>query len=638
MATKSTGILSRVRRFAAAKKVLRARRFVDPRLTVEDFFRELSRLGVRYVVLRWFDILPRIEPGEDIDILVADEDLDRLDSLMTGTSRSGIPCDIYTPGGLPGTDFNGIAYYPGQLAKSILDNSVLQNGFISVPDVRHHFLSLAYHAAYHKGRSSRIPARGEEPDLRPSDHDYAGLLEALAAKAGITLRDVTLEGLDECLDSMGWRPTRDALEKLSAKNAWVRKYFFDAEEKLPAWWHGLSLYFIREEGMPYLEAIREVINNLSGFCIVDELSLSGDAKEMITKNIRGGNWGKGPYPKSGGLPAHIFILYDCHPVEPNAELRANHPGLTNGRAFALKNKIRDVANRDKGRGEHRNIVHSTDNAAQARDALAMVMPDALPEIEAKIRGLSHSFETPYPVVKTLSRNVRRAKVELVEYKGGLAVCKTFIPGREKYLEHEVLAREVGANLPEIVPILERGPNYLILEYVKDAKIEHKSLFPLFVRGKFLPLWVTKRVREIIRHYRKAGYALIDFSASSLMVDAAQNVKMIDFEFFQPGDGPSESLVGCWAWYGVPSSFKGDKPLFRAMNANPYKVYWLSRTGIPRFIAARDFPDFVYFFFQMVSGIYVLWLRVHERLKKIWRVFTSFAKRAVKKAVRVALRM
>ncbi len=56
----------------------KARRHLRPGLSLDEFFGELDRLGVRYAVLRWFETLPEVDPGEDVDILVADEDLPRV--------------------------------------------------------------------------------------------------------------------------------------------------------------------------------------------------------------------------------------------------------------------------------------------------------------------------------------------------------------------------------------------------------------------------------------------------------------------------------------------------------------------------------------------------------------------------------
>jgi hypothetical protein len=56
----------------------KTRRYLRPGVTLEALFDELNRRGVRYAVLRWFETLPSVGPGEDVDILVADEDLPHL--------------------------------------------------------------------------------------------------------------------------------------------------------------------------------------------------------------------------------------------------------------------------------------------------------------------------------------------------------------------------------------------------------------------------------------------------------------------------------------------------------------------------------------------------------------------------------
>ena len=72
------------------REVLRRRRDKPRRhlrhgLPVDEFFDQLNRLGVRYAVLRWFDTLPAVEPGEDIDVLVADEDVHLLRPFLAPT-------------------------------------------------------------------------------------------------------------------------------------------------------------------------------------------------------------------------------------------------------------------------------------------------------------------------------------------------------------------------------------------------------------------------------------------------------------------------------------------------------------------------------------------------------------------------
>ena len=89
----------------------RARRYVHRRYCCESFFSELAKRQIRYVVLRWFDALPEIEPGEDVDLLVADDDLPKIADLFV-RFRTPLACDIYSMTGLRGSDFRKMATTP----------------------------------------------------------------------------------------------------------------------------------------------------------------------------------------------------------------------------------------------------------------------------------------------------------------------------------------------------------------------------------------------------------------------------------------------------------------------------------------------------------------------------------------------
>ena len=69
------------------RRVLRVppgpRRYLRRGYSVDRFLTELTDADVHYAVLRWFETLPAVEPGEDIDLLVADGDLARVEALLT---------------------------------------------------------------------------------------------------------------------------------------------------------------------------------------------------------------------------------------------------------------------------------------------------------------------------------------------------------------------------------------------------------------------------------------------------------------------------------------------------------------------------------------------------------------------------
>lgn len=202
-------------------RVGRPRRYIPAGIGIEPFFRALEAASVSYVVLRWFEPLPHVDPGEDIDMLVADVDLPKLAALLDNQSGS-TPCDVYTAGGLRGTRYANAAYFPARLAERSLSRSVLHKGLYRVPDMQDHFDGLAYHAVYQKGGPSGLPTRYDA--LRTTaepEHDYTAVLTRLAAALGLTVA-IEMESLDDYLNGRGYRPDRAVLRALGKKNPWIK--------------------------------------------------------------------------------------------------------------------------------------------------------------------------------------------------------------------------------------------------------------------------------------------------------------------------------------------------------------------------------------------------------------------------------
>jgi len=201
-------------------------RWLPGELTLDGFFDILRREGVPYVVLRWFENLPEVERGHDIDILVDDEHVDFVQSLLTDRPRKGTQhFDVYSLSGLPRSDLNGLPCFPPPLARQMLSSAVWLRDRYRVPDPRCHLLALAYHAAYHKGYASGLSAAGRADEVRRSaSHDYEAVLVDLAAQLGESLVP-TLDGLDRYLADRGLRPSTDMLRQVATSNPWVADHF-----------------------------------------------------------------------------------------------------------------------------------------------------------------------------------------------------------------------------------------------------------------------------------------------------------------------------------------------------------------------------------------------------------------------------
>lgn len=191
----------------------RVKRYIKPKYTIETFFEEMNRRRADYVVLRWFENLPNIEPGEDIDLLLDGRDLEKVRDLFWPFEK-GTRVDLYTDDGI--CHYNGVPYYPLRVARQILEAKVVGNCAIFTPDPESYFLSLAYHAVYHKNEKSGIPLKGQlflgQKAGKP-DHPYGEILGKLARKIGLEV-EISLERLDSLLREKGWAPSGEILKGL----------------------------------------------------------------------------------------------------------------------------------------------------------------------------------------------------------------------------------------------------------------------------------------------------------------------------------------------------------------------------------------------------------------------------------------
>jgi hypothetical protein len=360
-----------------------ARHYLSPLVPLATLPRLLDERGLRYVVLRWFEHLPAVEPGEDLDVLVADEDLDGLVELLDEQPGT-VPVDVYSSGGRPGADFQAMAYYPPALATGMLERAaVLPSGY-RAPAPEDHFLSLGYHALYHKGVNAGLPFATEtSPPTGAAEHAYPTILAELGARHGVD-GPLTMERLDEHLAARGWRPPRDMLAKLSQHNAWVRDRFF-ADAALPIEPPLLSAFLLRDRAADEasVELTRQVLSE-HGFDIVHTHVLDDAARERCAREVRGGNWGRGPFPTSGGEPAVLLVALDDRPEAPTPAQQREHPGLANARTLLAKLDARDRLLASVPAAERFNPMHSSDSDEDGWHYVELADPDAVARLHAVV--------------------------------------------------------------------------------------------------------------------------------------------------------------------------------------------------------------------------------------------------------------
>jgi hypothetical protein len=360
-----------------------ARHYTSQLVGIDALPGVLDATDARYAVLRWFEQLPKLDEGEDLDVLVADGDLEAFTAALEEQPGT-IAVDVYSTTGRPGADFQTMAYFPPARAGELLERAVRHSSGYLVPAPPDHFASLAYHAVYHKGPASGLPianapAAGDEVP----EHDYAAVLAALGARIGADA-PLTMEGLDEYLAGVGWRPPRDMLARLSHHNEWVRARFFaDAT----AWSEPplLAAFLLRERASNAAAiAQAESVLRSRGFEILEIHRLDAEDRARCAAEIRGGNWGQGPFPLSGGEPAVLIVAVHDHPKAPSPSQRREHPGLANAHTLEAKLEFRDELMSTIPAGEQFNPLHSSDSDEDAWHYVELAHPEALSDLRALV--------------------------------------------------------------------------------------------------------------------------------------------------------------------------------------------------------------------------------------------------------------
>jgi hypothetical protein len=578
----------RARHFLAGSED--ARRYLAPSVSVEEFFRILDRRNVPYVVLRWFEALPQVDPGEDIDVLVADEHLEFLYTLLLTRPmrRDSQAFDVYSVSGLPGSDFNGVPYYPPRFARAVLADAVRCHDLYRVPSLEHHFQSLAYHALYHKGYASGLRVDGDpqrDPDGGPSapDHYYEAVLADLAEQLGTPVLP-SLDGLDEVLAREGLRPPMDTLERLVPGNPWIHDRFFADLPVVDPAWRGLAVFVLRERAEDQADLVGEELGR-HGFEILEVVRLDPAQQDAASHHIRGGNWERGPWPVSGGGPSVYVVGYDVAP-----RLEAAGGPEANLRIREAKAKVREQLLHDIDPQSQYNPLHSSDNPRQGLDYLDLLAdPELVARIRRQARDLTATCASPFPLLRYLAPDApaRRSRVALVEHPvHGPSVCKLYRPGAIRFFERELRARKELAGLPEVPGLLDHGDNWVLTPFYRDDRSQVLRSLPFaaaFDNEVQLRPEATRALAGFARALHERGMFILDLSTENLLSDPQAGLKVLDLEFLQEYAGPAPSLADCYSFHGVPAGHRSgydepqDVPMARGVGNS---VFHPAVAGLP----------------------------------------------------------
>lgn len=306
-----------------------------------------------------------------------------------------------------------------------------------------------------------------------------------------------------------------------------------------------------------------------------------------------------------------LVAYDCFPRMK--EVQEDPTNVANARIQHAKERIRNVIVSSLRKGERFNGLHSSDLPQEALEYLDLIDPELRDKIHVSAAQIVGKTKTPYPVVDRLGGNSRRAKVEVIQYKSGVAVCKVFRPSALRFLKRELVARKLLPHNREIAPILESGENYIITKYYKDGDAQLSYFKPLLSKRRFIPVSAIQRSAELIKSFRRLGYEPIDFSPKNMIFDEQDGLKVVDFEFLHKGRAVAENLGEHYAWWRPPNDFVGDYPVVSG-KSDPYRRAWLKRTGIPLSICAYTNHTVALYVAQVIGWLILSMSNLSRRIR------------------------
>lgn len=366
--------------------LMKTRRYISSSMNVDDFFKVLNKEQIRYIILRWFEDLPNIRKGEDIDLLVYDDDLVKISKYVSPYRESNsTPCDIYSISGMTGSDYRGLPYYPKHCAEEMLTERILWHNKYFVPNPKHYLLAMAYHVVYHKAEASGLLLK-IRPDNRRliNNNKYTKVLRTLTSQLGINI-ELTWIGLQKFLNENGWTPELSLLKGLAEKSKWLENlYYLNVHDKENT---GEIMAFIIREWAHENNLTDWIIKWLEnhGLNLLYIYELNEELKEKATHNLRGGKWGSARWREYGGSgkPAVLVITYDFNPIPLDKKYQKDYPYVSNGK-FLLKMKLREELNKDQPPNKKRSVLHSSDNTLEALEFINTLYPEEISKILNRI--------------------------------------------------------------------------------------------------------------------------------------------------------------------------------------------------------------------------------------------------------------
>lgn len=325
-------------------------------LSAKAFCEDLVLRGLRHVVLPWS--CPERD-GATVEILACDDDAGAILGLLEPQRRAlQAECRVYSVHFLPKFGWNQSSLLPPYLAEAVIARGVVQDG-VRLPCREDAFHCLAFHVLYHLGLG--------DDDISRTDGPQSDLVSDLRRRAVETGLDRILDRstLDAHLGAMDWRPSLDRLEYWGQWVPYCRELARGNGSMVDAPC-GLAVFLIRELGSDEttVAGVEQTLK-AHGFEVLLRRALTPAARNRVSRYVRGGDWGPGPFPLGGGGPAILLAVRDPAPALPSQSTDAGSDAVDNQRITEVKLALRDGWNQGRAKEQHANIVHGSDNAHHA---------------------------------------------------------------------------------------------------------------------------------------------------------------------------------------------------------------------------------------------------------------------------------
>ena len=283
-------------------------------------------------------------------------------------------------------------------------------------------------------------------------------------------------------------------------------------------------------------------------------------------------------------PAATMVLAcDVLTRPPEKAIRDRHPHCDNAQLKVVELRLREFFDLRDPSLAYGDLVKATENAAAAWSLVRQVLSAQEGALRKILADRHAAMATHYPVLRDLTRLGSRSKVELIKFGDGVAVKKTYRQNCRRFMNRETEVMErFSSEKSEILPVLERGPNYFIMPFIDGIPLRRTLMGRSFPR--LMSLKHVNAVADLIRFLCTHGYDPVDFGPHNILVDNLGRLAAIDFEFIFKADVPiapeaSACLSGLRKDHPGEWPFKARWAPHRSHCFDPWRRLWFGSTGL-----------------------------------------------------------